>query len=132
MDPTTIAIAMWTVATAYQTYGYWSRKKATQEAEKALRKEQAIAQEQAMIRTAARAEYWKERESLRQRKLEQEKQQRKLEQEKQEYWKKRNLREAENLMNNTEHIEMKYQPNPPELEEEILKIISVKNSSSLH
>ena len=76
-----------------------------------------------MIRIAARAEYWKERESLRQRELEQGNQ---------EYWKKRNLREAENLMNNTEHIEMKYQPNTPEFEEEILEIISVKNSSSLH
>ena len=126
----TIAVATWTVVTGYQTYSCWKRRKETREAREALRKEQAISEEQANIRIAARAEYWEERESLRLRKLAQEKQQRKLEQDKQEYWRKKDLREAENLMNNTEHIETKYQPNPPELEEEILRIISVKNNSS--
>ena len=54
--------------------------------------------------TSSKFKYWKERESLRQKTLEQENQQRKLEQAKQKYWK-----QVENLRDDPEYSEVQYQ-----------------------
>ena len=123
MDPMTTMVAAGTAITAYQTYAYWKRKKERREARARGALEQAIAEEQANIRIAAQEDYWKEREELRLRKLAQEKQQRKLEQDIQKYWK-----QMEDMRKDHEHSEVQYQPNPPGLEEELLRIVESNSS----
>jgi hypothetical protein len=130
MDPMTVAGAMWIGRTGYQTYAYWKRKKETQEAGARRALDIAIAEEQANIRAAAQEDYWREREEVRLKKLAHEKQLQDIELKVQEVLQNRKRREAqwrtEYLMENIENHEQEFQPNSPEMEEEIMKITGLK------
>ena len=126
MDPFNIAIITLTAVSGYKTYQYWERKqryKAEREEQSRIREQQARIYEQQQ--ETARLEAEKEAQKRWQW--------RNIELKIQEDLKQRKLRETqwrtEYLMENMESQEhpQEYQPNSPEMEEELLKMMGWKN-----